>query len=141
MTARGIRNNNPFNVEGASPWLGKTGMDGPYVVFADAYSGMRAGFRDIYTKWSHGLTTTTAIITKFAPPFENNTAAYITAVCAELGVKPDDQLDFNNPAQFMKFGRAIMRHEVGAVPYPLEIIAKAMQAAYPAGAKAPRRVS
>lgn len=147
--AKGILNRNPFNLENdGTPWRGRTGTDGPYLVFGDDFSGMRAGYRDLYTKWARdGLHTTRAIITKFAPPTrtvrgedgkkqvvkENDTEAYITAVCRDVGVGPDELLDFDNPGQFLKFGRAIMRHEIGSVPFPTELIARAMRAGYPDG--------
>ena len=53
------------------------------------------------------------IISVYAPPNENDTDAYVTAVCQMMGVGPDDRLQLNDPAQLASFCRAIAVHEAG----------------------------
>lgn len=117
-TPRGIRDNNPFNLEDSGiPWLGLSPAqdDQPYLKFDSHIYGIRAGVRDIKTAQREGISTVSEFITKFAPPTENNTAAYIAAVCTECNVEPDQAVDFN---QIMpQLVKAIIRHENGQQPY------------------------
>ena len=109
---RGIRNNNPLNIRLSSDkWQGqingKGNIDGNSslsseraggeAVFCQFYSmeyGWRAAFmilcRTYYKKY--GLKTIRAIISRWAPPKENNTAAYIRHVSDYTGIGPDKVL-------------------------------------------------
>lgn len=86
---RGIRNNNPLNIRRSSqPWVGKMPIptDKDFEQFESLAHGIRAAYVCIRTYCrrmnSVCITPTIArIIERWAPPSENNTAAYITAVC------------------------------------------------------------
>ena len=88
---RGIRNNNPGNlVRSANAWLGKIpynqSLDERFEQFTELRYGLRALMRDIYNDYSRkGKTTVTALISEFAPDFENNTASYINTVVKMIG--------------------------------------------------------
>lgn len=85
VTPRGIRNNNPGNLEFAAgiDWLGQVGADSAnYVIFDTAEHGARALGHDLATAISEGYNTPATLITHYAPPSENDTAAYIRAVAA-----------------------------------------------------------
>lgn len=114
---RGERNNNPGNLEGGGNWQGMTGTDGPYLVFSSPYWGLRALAIDLGSKFNRGLNTVRKIISVYAPPSDNNTAAYIAAVCQSLGVSADTPLDLNDPATRAAFVQAIIMHENGRVSY------------------------
>lgn len=133
MTAtRGERNNNPGNIRlSATPWQGKVGgSDTAFETFADARSGIRALAVNLRTyQTRYGLRTVREIITRYAPASENNTAAYIRAVAAAVGVGPDDPLDLANDAQLVPLVAAIITHENGRNVYTLTDIAAAVAAA------------
>lgn len=121
---RGIRNNNPANIRHSSTkWQGQsaTQTDAAFVQFDTPEQGIRALSKvlDTYaTKYS--LRTVRGIINRFAPPSENNTGAYVSAVAGALGVSPDQVIDV---AAFKpKLVAAIIKHENGLNPYTLATI-------------------
>lgn len=110
---RGIRNNNPGNIKTGIAWQGAVGDDGTFIIFADDTWGLRAMAKDLTTKInSDGLTTITAIITVYAPPSENDTAAYISAVASDTGFGATDPLTADQPTLHALI-RAIANHENG----------------------------
>jgi hypothetical protein len=128
-TPRGIRNNNPGNIEynSGTRWLGQIGSDGRYAIFDTAENGIRAlaivlfNYRDV-----HGITTVRGIISRWAPNSENDTFSYISAVSGALGVSPDAQLDLR--LYIKPLVRAIIKHENGYDPYPESLIHEALLA-------------
>lgn len=117
---RGLRNNNPGNIrDDGSPWVGLANPrnDGAYLKFTDAVYGIRAMAKIIsnYVLIDGLVPTVTALISRWAPPGENNTGAYIADVSAQLGVAPNDPLDLSQdlPALIA----AIIQHENGLQPY------------------------
>ena len=115
---RGERNHNPGNLEGSIHWLGVTGQDGPYAIFSDDASGLRALAKNIRNQQRlHGLDTVAGIIAKFAPPNENNTSAYVGAVCAYLGVDKDQEISLEDNGVLSRFVRAVILHENGRCSY------------------------
>ena len=48
-TARGIRNNNPLNIEAGENWQGLKGTDGRFAIFETAEHGIRAAARILRT--------------------------------------------------------------------------------------------
>jgi len=111
---RGIRNNNPGNLRDDVAWAFKVGGDtGGFAIFDDSVHGLRALAKDLTNKIDKdGLTTITAIISKYAPPSENNTAAYIQSVVDDTNLAAGQQLtaDAGTLALLM---RAIVNHENG----------------------------
>lgn len=129
ITPRGIRNNNPGNIEWiadpAKRWRGMVGKDGRYGVFDTAANGVRAIGGEIRANFRRGENTIAEIITEWAPPKENNTAAYIRAVAGELGVDADTSL---SSSYIPAIAAAIVKHENGVQPYALADIARWVQA-------------
>jgi hypothetical protein len=110
---RGIRNNNPGNIRSGSAWQGATGADSAgFVIFKDSCWGIRALATDLTNKIKRGLTTIRQIITVYAPPSENNTAAYVAAVSGSTGLGADDPLT-GDQQTIHDLIRAIMDHENG----------------------------
>jgi hypothetical protein len=114
LVPRGIRNNNPGNIKPEGyDWQGATGDDGTFVIFSDMSWGLRALATDLLNKMTKdGLTTIRKIVSKYAPPEENITDAYITAVSGELGVSADQVLVVDSPTVHALM-RAIIDHENG----------------------------
>ena len=69
----------------------------------------------------HGLRTIREMISRWAPPSENHTEAYIRAVAADTGIGPDEALDTLDPATMVPVAAAISRVENGTVADPDEI--------------------
>lgn len=130
---RGIRNNNPFNIEyNGTKWQGLNSppSDGRFCRFVAPEWGIRAGCRILMTyQRMHRLRDITSIINRFAPPSENDTGAYIRSVCKAVGVGPNDRIDVTHAPTMMAMVRAIIRHENGRMPYEDEIIRRGMELA------------
>lgn len=130
--ARGIRNNNPGNLEysKSNPWSGQTGDDGRFAKFETPEHGIRALGRNLLSYQRQGIDTVSDIINRWAPPSDNNnTDAYIKAVCEQLGVSADQQLDASNPDTLKALCAAIIHHENGSQPYSDQQMATGVSAA------------
>lgn len=80
---RGIKNNNPLNIRRGQRWVGMKAKqtDSQFCQFTTMAYGFRAAFillDKYYT--AYGLDTLGKVISRWAPPSENNTAAYIDTV-------------------------------------------------------------
>jgi hypothetical protein len=108
------RANNPFSLIQKKPdkWRGLLKSDTKGFLYFDSVSnGVRAGFINLYNRYlNRGLDTIEKIFPVYAPPFENDTEAYIRTVCKLTGFTPDQKL---NPNDFEKLGRAIIQVEAG----------------------------
>lgn len=125
---RGIRNNNPGNIRyDGTKWMGLAmpPSDGAFCRFESALFGIRAIAKILVTyNKKYGLCTIGQIISRWAPPNENDTNAYISHICRAVGAGADDQLDLADPGIILPLCRAIIRHENGACPYSDEEIKK-----------------
>ena len=82
MISRGIRNNNPLNIRKGNKWIGLRDFptDKEFDEFLTLQYGFRAAFKLIFTYIQRGDDTIRKIITRWAPPSENDTEAYIRFV-------------------------------------------------------------
>ncbi|EMX9091490.1 hypothetical protein AAH342_002413 [Klebsiella oxytoca] len=129
---RGVRNNNPGNLEASSsnPWVGQTGSDGRFAKFETPEHGIRALGRNLISYQRQGIDTVGEIINRWAPPSDNNdTTAYIKAVCAQLGVTANQPLDASNPDTLQALCAAIIKHENGTQPYSPDQLSTGVSAA------------
>lgn len=115
---RGIRNNNPGNVErGRDRWLGMSSdqsSDSRFLVFDTPEAGIRALMRILINyQERHGIKTMREAINRWAPPAENNSSAYVQHVSRLTGFDPDEPLDFLDREINVALARAIVRHENG----------------------------
>lgn len=112
---RGIRNNNPGNLNfaGQAGATKEGGPNGRFAVFGSMQEGVAALVRQIGLYVKRGRNTIRKILEVYAPPGENNTNAYVSAVSKALGIGPDDALDTENAQQVMSLVRAIANHENG----------------------------
>lgn len=126
----GIRNNNPGNIRKTDDkWQGlaQPQPDGPFFVFENPVYGIRAIARLLINyQDKYGLRTIHDIICKWAPPTENNTNAYISAVVERTGFGVGEQLDMHRYEDLRSMVVAIIWQENGQQPYSDQQIAKAL---------------
>ncbi len=93
---RGIRNNNPLNLRlnKRNGWLGQVGSDeAAFCRFSAMCFGFRAAFITLQTYHDkHQCRTLRQYITRWAPPQENPTQAYVDTVAQWAEVEPDTPL-------------------------------------------------
>jgi len=103
MTPRGLRNNNPLNIRhNADVFQGETqGNDKSFKTFSSMPYGYRAAFVTLGTYLSRGWDTIEKIVSKWAPPNENNTESYIANVVKWSGVPKDKILTASDGADYI----------------------------------------
>ncbi|MUG90127.1 structural protein P5 [Bombella sp. ESL0385] len=120
MEVRGIRNNNPGNLDfvGQAGAHLEQGVHPRFAAFNTPEAGLIALRGQLLRYNQHdGLDTVKDIISKWAPPTENDTAAYINGVSHALGVTPDQKLGPFTPQLVAGLMRAIIFIENGKNPY------------------------
>jgi hypothetical protein len=96
--SRAARNNNPLNITG-SGYAGQTGQDGRFARFSTPEAGYAAADHLLATYGSaHGVNTLSGVISRWAPPSENDTAAYIATVSKATGIDPNAPINLQDPA-------------------------------------------
>lgn len=119
--ARGLRgaaakNLNPGNLRFAGQ-AGATMGSGGFAKFATVDEGLTALAKqlNLYLTGQSATgkaDTVAAIISRYAPPTENDTKAYISRVARFMGVSPDQRIS-NDPLTVAKLMKEIIRHESG----------------------------
>ena len=97
---RGIRLNNPCNLrQGQGRFIGEyeISKDNEFRQFKSMVFGIRAALHLLIKTYYylHRLRTVRGIINRWAPSNENNTEAYIEAMCKEVGLKPDEYIEMS----------------------------------------------
>ena len=120
MESRGIRNNNPLNIRLSSDkWQGQVlpqrgSGEGAFCQFETMAYGWRAAYMLLHTYMSkYKLTTIRKIIYRWAPPNENNTAAYTNHVSYLAVLDPNQEIEFSNKFTMLQIGRAMCQVENG----------------------------
>lgn len=133
---RGETNNNPGNLDYHSgiDWLGQTGCElhvgARFATFDTAEHGIRAIAKLVHTyQLKHDLNTVRGIISRWAPPNENSTGAYVNFVANALQCDPDIPIDTSNPAVLARLVTAIIKQENGRCNYPQDIVLSAVNSA------------
>ena len=116
---RGIRNNNPGNIErGKDRWLGMSAdqsSDPRFLVFDKPEAGIRALMRLLINyQERHDVKTLRQAINRWAPPGENDSSAYVQHVARLTNLDPDEPIDFLDEYICTAVAKAIIRHENGA---------------------------
>ena len=92
--SRGLSNCNPGNIRQSKVrYKGEVqpSRDPAFKQFESLAWGYRAVFVLLHTyRVRHGLRTVRGMISRWAPPVENHTEAYIRAVAADTGIDPDE---------------------------------------------------
>lgn len=133
---RGIRNNNPLNIEAGGftqSQPGYSGSDGRFARFETPEAGVGAANKllDIYQN-KHGLNTVAGIVGRWAPSSDgNNVSAYASNVAKQLGVDPNAPIP---PEMRPQLIAAMGQHENGR---PISMPQQPYQVAGPAVAQTP----
>lgn len=116
---RGIRNNNPGNIQKGVGFDGEVdGNDQRFATFRTPEDGIRGLAVNLLTyQRQHGLDTVQGIINRWAPPSENDTGAYVRDVARAVGVEPGQRLDLGDRDTLQRLTSAIIQHENGMQPY------------------------
>ena len=116
--SRGLTNRNPGNIRhSASRYRGEVcpSRDPSFKEFEAVEWGYRAIFVTLDTyRRKYGLQTIRGMITRWAPPVENHTEAYIRAVSDRTGIAPDMPLDTRSAQTMIPIVAAISAVENGA---------------------------
>jgi hypothetical protein len=128
---RGIRNNNPGNVRlvPGVHWSGaaQEQTDPSFVQFIAPEWGIRAIVRIMRSYERQGIHTIHDAINRWAPPNENNSVAYVDAVCAGCRRTSIEVLSLEDI--ILPLVKAIILHENGVNPYPDEMVIKGISIA------------
>jgi hypothetical protein len=140
---RGIRNNNPGNLE----YRGQEGATleehakPRFARFQTAEQGLAALASQLRRYGQRGIDTVRAIISTYAPSIENNTPGYTNTVASSLGVDANAKLNLNDPTVLQGIMGAIIKVENGRNPYSAEQIAAASGARAAGAPAAPVTIS
>ena len=131
---RGIRNNNPLNIErtGRDRWVGMADAqtDPRFLVFQAPEWGIRAAALILQRYQDrHGCRSIREIIARWAPPHENPSDAYAAAVARAVGVGLDDPVDVQDYRIARPMIEAMIRQENGCQPYPSHVIDEGLRRA------------
>lgn len=115
--ARGLDNRNPGNIRQSKVrYRGEVrpSRDPAFKEFESLAWGYRAIFvlLDTY-RIRYGLDTLRGMISRWAPPSENRTDAYIRAVAADTGLDSDERLNTRDARTMIPVAAAISRVENG----------------------------
>jgi len=114
-----IGTNNPGNLRNSFSimWKGQTGQTRGFCDFDTLDDGARALCIDLKNaQVMHDLNTIATIIPHYAPPNENDTEAYITSVCADMGLDRNESLDLTQQWTLASLASAVWHHEQGQTP-------------------------
>ena len=114
---RGLRLINPGNIRiSGDLYLGEVRPSGDksFKRFVSVAYGYRAIFRVLRTYHDrHGLGTVRGMITRWAPPGENDTSGYVRNVSAWSGIDPDAPLNVGDGDTMCRIVAAMSRMENG----------------------------
>ncbi len=115
--SRGLRNCNPGNIRhDGVKWQGERtpSTDTAFKQFATMAYGYRAMIRLLqnYSRL-HGCHTIRTMVSRWAPPVENDTRVYISTVSRLTGLDPDCRLDVNHRETMCLLAAAMSRVENG----------------------------
>lgn len=124
--SRSLRNNNPGNIrQNSDNFLGeiKPSTDPAFKQFESIEYGYRAIFVTLNTyQKKYGLSTIRAMISRWAPPKDNNdTEAYIRAVSSESGVPENSRITSTNKDVMIPIVAAMSRVENGVAANITEV--------------------
>ncbi len=121
MTARGVRNNNPGNIDfnPRNDWVGQLGLEQGvakprFARFDEPENGIRAlakllinyrGKDGMPGVGGKGIDTVLETINRWAPSNENDTQAYAGAVAKRLDVRTTDPINIKDPATLRDGGQ------------------------------------
>ena len=125
MKSRGYRNNNPLNIRhSVDGFQGEIkGNDPLFKTFSSMAYGYRAAFVTLGTYLSRGWNTIERIISRWAPPSENDTEKYIDDVEKRSGVPRNKILTVSDGADYILIVAAMSFVENGRNANITDVIA------------------
>jgi hypothetical protein len=113
---RGVRLNNPLNIELGDPWQGLAPdqPDPRFAKFIGPEYGIRAAARVLMTYRGYGVNTIRKIIDRWNPIADGQPLHYVPQVSAALGLDQNAVIDVRDRATAFALLRAMMREEIGA---------------------------
>ena len=114
--------NNPANIRYSkrNNWLGQVGNHLGFCKFSDRIFGLRALMLLLRNYINNGFVTPSQIVTRFAPPTENDTKDYIRFVDDKLSHFEFSEIHFSS-IEFHVLVQAICQFETGYVPSIIEL--------------------
>lgn len=117
-TPRGIRNNNPGNVEDgpfAKSQAGYAGSDGRFARYDTLDNGIGAQTSLIGSYGKRGINTVAGVVNRWAPAAENGAATgnYVNFVARAVGVDPNQPIDLSDPGIRTRLAGAMRQFENG----------------------------
>jgi len=91
------RFNNPANLRAAAGYESENTKSGKFAVFPTLDEGVLAAAKQLQIYGKNGVNNIHDIVSKWAPPEENNTRAYIDHVSRETGRNEFEKLNLNDP--------------------------------------------
>ena len=123
--SRGLVNCNPGNIRQSKVrYKGEVrpSRDPAFKQFESLAWGYRAIFVLLHTyRVRHGLRSIREMISRWAPPSENDTGAYLRTVVRRSGVDPDAEIDTRDGPTMTRIAAAMARVENGVEPDEAEI--------------------
>ena len=122
-----IAKNNIFNIRaGHAQWQGMTGTQQGFVEFVNREYAIRAWLVLMRNyRRQHGCDSIRKIVTRFAPPTENNTAKYIQFCQREVGMLADNRLERYTEYAMLAVAMARMETSVKLTwPQVMEVMKK-----------------
>lgn len=116
---RGYRNNNPLNIRNSSEkWAGeiRPSQDTAFKQFKSMGYGFRAALKLLRNYIGKGHNTIEKIITRWAPPTENNTASYINNVSSRSGIPANEIISRDDREKLIEIAYAMAISENGKAP-------------------------
>lgn len=137
---RAVRNNNPGNIRIGTNWQGlmpraqmnsDQAAETAFCVFLSPSWGFRAMATIFHTYADKdNITTLRGAIARWAPPTENNTGAYLNAVCNDVQCPPDAPFPFHEPRHLASLLHAVSVHEVGSWAFQMEDLLHGIKTAH-----------
>ena len=128
MIPRGIRNNNPLNIRRGNNWIGlaKHQTDPSFCQFDSMTYGLRAGLIIIRTYMQrYNLTNIHGIVSRWAPPKENDTNACVKSVSSMMKMHALQTFNFGDRTRIVALVSAMCKVETG-----ISIDQKLIESAY-----------
>lgn len=127
---RGVRNFNPGNIDynKSNAWQGQLGLEEGvpkprFARFDTPENGIRALGKLLLTyQDKYKLRTVEAIISRWAPSNENDTAAYVKSVERSTNTQPGATVDLRSYSVMSGFVKAIIKHENAGYEYSDSIL-------------------
>jgi hypothetical protein len=132
-TPRGLRNSNPGNIRHSKvKWVGEAEdqPDPDFVTFSAPEYGIRAICKILLSyQTDDQCKTIRQLISRWAPPNENDTSAYVADCARSCGHFPDETVNVRQASVMLPVVASIIRHENGEQPYSSTLILRAMSLA------------